>query len=67
MSENAVKRVAKTDDNGKLSRVVGVNSDGTLIHLVNNREIVGLRINKSQMKTYNFYKIILFKTKPLRK
>ena len=67
MSENAVKRVAKTNDTGKLSRVVGVNSDGTLIHLVNNREIVGLRINKSQMKTYNFYKIILFKTKPLRK
>jgi len=67
MSLNAVKRVAKTNDTGKLSRVVGVNSDGTLIHLVNNREIVGLRANHNHLKTYDFNKIILFKTKPLRK
>jgi len=77
MSVNAVKRVTKSqyepelsklagsEHERELSKVVGVNSDGTLIHLKNNREIVGLRINKSQIKTYNFYKIILFKTKPL--
>ena len=67
MSVNAVKRVAKTNDNQKLSKVIGVNSDGTLIHLINNREIVGLRANHNQLKSYDFNKIILFKTKQLKK
>ena len=63
MSVNAVKRVSNSGDNYTLSKVVGVNSDGTLIHLVNNKEIIGLKVTQKHIKNFDFNSIILFKTK----
>jgi hypothetical protein len=67
MSTNSLKRVSNSEDNNIPSKVVGVNSDGTLIHLVDDREIVGLKVTPQHINNFDFNRIILFKTKPLKK
>lgn len=67
LSLNSVEGGSNNHLDQGLSKVIGVNSDGTLIHLINNREIVGLRAKHNNLKSYDFNKIILFKTKPLKK